>query len=120
MSNIQVVRNTTHDAHRSLATKYHSALYHNLFLSGMVGTASWVPEHVDQDRYNNRGVKVRKKQSLDDNYPADKFSTYTYNEQLLRTEKMLPCPVLLAEARDNLNSLGTAGSSTWSVKLLKT
>ena len=106
MSGIQVVCNATHDAHRNLATKYRSALYHNLLQSGVVATVSWVSAHADQDRFNNRGVKVRNKKSLNDfttiewvSYLADKFATFIYNdEQILRTEKMLPRPVLLVEA----------------------
>ena len=123
MSNIQVVRNATPDAHRSLATKYQSALYHNLVQYGGASTVSWVAAHADHDRYNNRGIKVRKTKSLAEftkpewlNYLADKFSAFTYShEQLLLTEQLLPCPITLVEARDILNSLSSSGSVTWMI-----
>ena len=50
------------------------------------------------------------------NYLADKFSAFTYtNEQLLLSEKLLPCPITLVEARDILNSLSSSGSVTWMI-----
>ena len=109
--------------HRSLATNYQSALYHNLVQCGGANTVSWVAAHADHDRYNNRGIKVRNKKSFAEftnpewlNYLADKFSAFTYtNEQLLLSEKLLPCPITLVEARDILNALGTSGSVTWMI-----